>query len=188
MPSVQDVADQINNKLDEIVVNTASTVAVATDIRTETQTLNGKVDTLDGHLQSGLSNLAVGLFAVWEVEKAQLVEQRHHTQQNDTVICLLENANELLCGITRKLTTQLELSRGLLESTRRLEGIAERAEPAAAGDYDRLQEIEHRIEVCCPPERPEPEPCPQPCPVPRHDPYQPHGQDWKPQPQPDPIG
>jgi hypothetical protein len=188
MPSIQDVADQINNKLDDIVVNTATTATVATDIRTEIQTLNAEVATMDGHLQAGLSNLAAGLFAVWEVEKAQLVEQRHHTRQNDTVICLLEHANDLLCGITRKLTTQLQLSRDLVESTRRLEGIAERAEPAAAGDYDRLQAVQHRLDACCPPDQPEPEPCPEPCPVPGYDPYRPQGQDWKPQSQPEPIG
>jgi hypothetical protein len=188
MPSIQDVADQINNKLDEIVANTAATATVGTEIRTEVQTLNAAVATMDGHLQAGLSNLAAGLFAIWEVEKAQLSELRHHSDQHTTVICLLEHADELLCGITRKLTTQLELERELLESTRRLEGISERAESAAAGDYDRLHAVQDRLAECCPPPAVEPEPCPPPCPVRQHDPYRPQGQGWKPQSSPEPIG
>src|SRR4051812_39383062 len=113
MTSIQDVADQINAKLDAIVANTNQTVALETDVRAELQTVAGEIGAMDAHLQAGMANLAAGLFAVWQVERAQLVELRHQSDQNDTIICLLQNADELLCGITRKLTTELELSRRL---------------------------------------------------------------------------
>lgn len=187
MPSIQDVADQINAKLDQITTNTGQTAAGATQtaantdqIRDRLDTLNAAVQTLDNHLVAGLSNLAAGLFAIWEVDKASLAQLRHHSAQHDTMICLQENTNDLLCGITRKLTAQLELTRAIAESADRVEGIAERAEPAAAGDYDRLERVRDRLAACCPPPRPEPEPCPTACDKPTLDEQQPKGQDWKP--------
>jgi hypothetical protein len=181
VPSIQDVADQINAKLDEINVNTASTV-------NELQSLNNRVAALDVHLQAGFANLAAGLFAIWEVEKASLVQLQHHSDQNDTVICLLEHTNELLCGITRKLTTEIGIGRTLVESVDRIEGIAERVEPAAAGDFDRLLQVKDKLAECCPTPDVEQETCPEPCPVREFDPYKPKGQGWNPQTSPDPIG
>ena len=96
MPSIQDVADQINAKLDEINQHTAATVS--------------RLHTLDADLDAGLGNLADGLLAIWELQKVANAVLEHQSDQNDTIICLLTNANELLCGMTRKLTLQLELS------------------------------------------------------------------------------
>jgi len=168
MPSIQDVADQINAKLDQINNNTATTVDVGNGIRND--------------LQRCCADLSNGLFAIWELQKVTNSVLDHHSNQNDTVICLLENTNELLCGMTRKMTRQLDASEQLLKSLKRVEGIAERVEPAAAGDFDRLAELHRQIRECCPPDEPEPEPCPEPCPIPEPDLYQPEGQDWEPSP------
>jgi hypothetical protein len=188
MPSIQDVADQINAKLDLINNNTAATVAVGNGIRTDISAVNARLDTLDNHLQAGVVQLSGGLFAIWELQKVTNSILDYHTKQNETIICLLENTNDLLCGITRKFTHQLALSEKLVKSIKRLEGIAERTEPAAAGDFDRQAELEARILECCPPEEPKPEACPEDCPAPQPTPYQPRGQDWRPPRQPDPIG
>lgn len=51
MPSIQDVADQINAKLDSIVSSTAQNATISAEIRDEVQTLNSRVSTLDAHLQ-----------------------------------------------------------------------------------------------------------------------------------------
>lgn len=181
MTSIQEVADQINAKLDSITTNTSQSVTIEHQIEGELATISNQVLVLDGHLQSGLANVADGLFAIWEVDKAQLVELRTHTEQHDAVICLLTNTNELLCGITRTLSRQLELTRSIDTSLHRVEGIAERTEADAAGDYDRLQALTGRVERCCPDEQTPPEPCPEACKVPDHRPYRPAGQGWKPQ-------
>jgi hypothetical protein len=188
VPSIQDVADQINAKLDELIVNTAQTATLSGEIKSELETLNTTASTLDSHLVVGLNNLAAGLFAIWEVQKASLVQLQHHSAQHDTMICLQENTNELLCGITRKLTTQIEINRSVADSVRRIEGIAEQAEPAAAGHFDRLESVHDKLLECCPPPPVEPEPCPERCPTPKLDPYRPKGQDWKPRTSPDPVG
>lgn len=190
MPSIQDVADQINVKLDQINNNTAATVAVGNGIRSDIGQVNAKLDTLDAHLQTGVSVLSHGLFAIWELQKVANSILNHHSKQNDTIICLLENTNDLLCGITRKLTRQLDFSEQLVESLKRVEGIAERAAPEAAADFDRHAELQKQIRECCPPDQVPPEPCPEPCPVPQPRPHEPKGQDWQPVPpprQPSPI-
>ena len=186
MPSLQDVADQINAKLDQLITNTAQTTVVTGQVRDQLADLNNRVAALDADLRAGFADLADGLFAIWEVEKASLVESRHHSDQNDTVICLLRNTNELLCGITRKVTTEIGIGREISAATRRLEGIAERVEPAAAGDYDRLRQVSDRLAECCPSEPGEPEPCPDQCPEHSYERYQPRGQDWTPQRPPEP--
>ncbi len=188
MPSIQDVADQINTKLDQINNNTAATVAVGNGIRSDLTQVNSKLDTLDAHLQGGVAVLSNGLFAIWELQKVTNTTLEFHSQQHATIICLLEHANELLCGITRKLTKQLALSEGMLASLRRTEGIHERVHPGEAADYDRLAELERKLEACCPPEQPKPEPCPDPCPVPQPRPYRPDGQNWKPLAAGRPVG
>ena len=179
MPSIQDVADQINAKLDSINNNTAQTV-------TRLNTIDNRLNTIDNHLQAGVNELANGIFAIFELLKVTNSILDHHTNQNNTIICELKNTNDLLCGITRKLTTQLDLSEQMVQSLKRVEGIAERTQPAAAGDYDRDLETNKRISECCPPPEPKPEPCPNPCAVTEPRPHRPQGQDWKPTPPPRP--
>lgn len=180
MPTIQDVADQVNAKIDQIQANTAGTVAVGNGIRTDLSTIGTKLDILDADLKTGVTELSSGLFAIWELHKVTNAILNHNNRQNDTIICLLENNNELLCGMTRKLTTQLALSEQLVKSVKRIEGITERIQPAAAGDYDRLEALHQELLACCPPEEVPPEPCPEPCGRPALESYKPEGQGWRP--------
>jgi cysteinyl-tRNA synthetase len=187
MPSIQDVADQINAKLDNITTHTSNTAANTNAIKTGVNTTNTKLTgidqklaLIDAHLQDGFVNLSQGIFALTELGKASLVMQEHHRKQNDTIICLLENSNEMLCGITRKLTRQLELSESILIATARIAAIEERVHAGEAADYDRHNDLRDKIELCCPPPKRPPEPCPEACPKSDFTPPRPKGQDWKP--------
>ena len=113
MPSIQDVADQINAKLDSINNNTAQTV-------TRLNAIDNRLNTIDNHLQAGVNELANGIFAIVELLKVTNSILDHHTNQNNTIICELKNTNDLLCGITRKLTTQLDLSEQMVQSLKRV--------------------------------------------------------------------
>jgi uncharacterized protein YoxC len=188
MPSIQDVADQINAKLDQISQNTANTSAGVNTLHADLGSVNAKLDALDTHLQAGLADVSSGLFAIWEQQKLTNSMLEHQTKQNDAILCTLENATELLCGITRKLSRQLDLSEQLVGSLKRVEGITERVNPGAAGDFDRLVRIQEEIRSCCPPEEAEPEPCPEACEKPKEKPYRPKGQDWSPSLESEPIG
>lgn len=191
MPNIQEVADQINAKLDQITQNTALTAATAGQIRDEMQQANARLASIEGTLQAGFANLSQGLFAILEVQKVAVALLEHNRRQNDTIICELVNANGQLCGISRKMTRHIAVAEATQASVKRIEGIAEREHAASAGDYDRTRELVEKIEKCCPPEPPPVEPCPEPCDKADFRPRRPGGQDWEPLPTPDrqpPIG
>jgi hypothetical protein len=182
MPSIQDVADQVNAKLDTISTNTSDTATNTAAIQAGVNTANAKLGLIDNHLQLGFSNLSHGIFALVELEKVSVALAEQNRKQNDTIICLLENSNEMLCGITRKLTRQLDLSERILSAAARLVAIEERVHAAEAADYDRFNVLQDEIRVCCPPPKPPIEPCPAPCPKSDYVPTRPNGQDWTPLP------
>lgn len=184
MPSIQDVADQINAKLDQITVNTGATAANTADIKTQLIQANGRLVSIDATLHEGFANLSQGLFLVTELQKVSIMLLDHHRKQNDTVICLIENTNELLCGITRKVTQQLAISDETRRLVDRLEGVSSRVHASEAGDYDRHEALRDQIEECCPPERPPLEPCPEACPRSDFKPVKPKGGEWTPLPKP----
>ncbi|MEE8585481.1 MAG: hypothetical protein V3T83_11580, partial [Acidobacteriota bacterium] len=79
MPSIQDVADQLNARLDLISTNTANTaqntadnLAVSQDIRNELVQANSRLSQIDNTLAIGFANLSQGLFALIQVQLAAL--------------------------------------------------------------------------------------------------------------------
>lgn len=186
MPNIQDVADQINARLDQVVTHTSSTADNTADIRNQMAQANAHLAHIDTTLATGFANLSQGLFALLQVQLVAAGLLDHHRKQNDTIICELVNGNALLCDIMRKLGRQLRLSQASLQSVQRIEGIAERIQAEAAADVDRHRALARQIEACCPPEREPDERCPETCPPPVYRERQPSGQDWKPLPVPPP--
>ena len=191
MPSIQDVADQINAKLDAISTNTGNTatnsanaLVIAQSIKDEIAETNSRLGVVQSTLQAGFSNLSQGIFLLTELQKVGIFLLDHHRRQNDTLICLGENTNDLLCGITRKLTTQIDLSEATRKLLDRIEGVAVRVHADEAGDYDRQAAIQAEMARCCPPDEPTLEPCPETCPRPKFKPAEPRGGEWKPLPGP----
>ena len=181
MPSIQDVADQINARLDQVVTNTANNVAVSQDIKNQVVQTNNLLSQVINVLATGFTNLSQGIFALLEVQRSALNLLDNNRLQNDTIICELAHANDLLCNIMNKFGHQLRLSESSLTSVKRIEGVDERVHSSEAADYDRDIALVKKIEVCCPP-KPEPtEKCPKPCDAPGYQPKNPGGQDWKPQ-------
>ena len=180
MPSIQDIADQIDASLNQLNANTAG-------IKTDTTEISTELSQVDDHLEAGVATLADGLFAILEQQRRANSIAVHQVAQNDTIICWLDNIAELLCGMTRKLTRQIELQDSLVTSLDRLEGVAELVHARAAVEFDRQRQLREEIEKCCPPERPPPEPCPEPCRTPRPDLHDPRGQDWQPPGSADPL-
>ncbi|WP_010502895.1 hypothetical protein [Paenibacillus elgii] len=184
MPSIQDIADQINARLNQVVTNTADTAQNTADIRNELVQTNGRLSQIDSRLAFGLANLSQGLFALLQVQLAALGLLDHHRKQNDTIICELENNKDLLGNIMRKLGNQLRMSEKTLESIVRIEGITERVYSSEAADYDRNHELSQKIEKCCPSKPIPEEECPKDCEVPIYREPRLNGQDWEPLPTP----
>jgi hypothetical protein len=184
MPSIQDVADQINARLDAINTNTANTAQNTLDIRNALGQTNALLGNIDATLGAGFANLSQGLFALLQVQLAALALLNHNRLQNDTMICQLAAADKLLCEIMRELAHQLRLSEAELRSLLRIEGISERAHCCEAGDYDRTLEMKNKMLECCPPKPIPEEPCPDLCRVPVFQDRQLPATDWKPLPTP----
>jgi hypothetical protein len=191
MPSIQDVADQLNARLDQVVTNTANTAQNTADNLVISQEIRSELVQINNTLAIGFSNLSQGIFALVQVQLAALNLLDHHRQQNNTIICELVNNNELLCNIMRKLNHQLRFSEASLKSIVRIEGIAERVYCCEAADYDRDRDLMRQIEECCSPEPIPEEDCPEVCKEPTYRESKPSGQDWQPLPtpeQPEPVG
>lgn len=191
MPNLQDVADQINARLDQIATHTSNTADNTADIRTQLVQANTRLAHIDDTLAAGFANLSQGLFALLQVQIIAAGLLDHHRRQNDTIICELVNNNELLCNIMRKLGRQLRISEAALAALERIEGVTERVHGTQAADYDRHRDLARQIEACCPPDPPPEERCPEDCPPPVYRDRQPSGQDWRPLPTPQqrpPIG
>lgn len=198
MPSIQDVGDQINARLDQVATNTADTaqntaenVAVSKDIRDELIQSNNRLLQIDNTLQSGFSNISQGIFTLVQLQLAVLGLLDYQRKQNDTIICELVNNNKLLCSIKRKLSLQLQFSEQSLTSGKRVEGILERVYCDESADYDRQLKIEKKLIKCCPPKPPAKEKCPEVCKAPDYRQPDLKGVEWKPLPtpkQPTPVG
>jgi hypothetical protein len=161
---------------------------VSKDIRSRLDQTNNLLGQVINVLTAGFVNIGQGLFAILEVQKSALNLLDHNRKQNDTIICELTHANDLLCNIMNKLGQQVRLTESLVLSIDRIEGIQERVHSDEVGNYDREKALEKKIEVCCPPKLPPPEPCPKPCDVSPFKQRDPQGQDWKPLPPPQKIG
>lgn len=189
MPNLQDVADQINARLDQVASNTATTADNTADVRNELVQTNSRLAQIDATLATGFANVSQGLFALIQVQIIAAGLLDHNRKQNDTIICELANSNTLLCNSLRKLALQLRISEASQVSLARIEGISERVHAPEAGDVDRHLGLLAQVQACCPPEPPPQEPCPAVCPPPVYRERQPTGQDWKPLPPPQrPIG
>src|SRR3954452_19412829 len=180
MPTIEDIANQLQTSLAQINTNTANTATTASNIKNDTAAIRTELTAVDAHLQSGVVTLGNGLFAILETQKRANSIAEHQSAQTDAMICWLDHAVDLLCGITRKLTREIEVQERMATSLSRLEGIAELVHAREAVEYDRTRRLEREIAECCPPEpRPE-EPCPEPCRSPEPDFHKPEGQDWRP--------
>ena len=130
MPSIQDVADQINARLNLIVTNTQNTAQNTADIRNELQQANAQLGQIENTLAVGLANISQGLFGLLQVQLAAFAELEQNRKQNDTIICELVNANELLCNIMRKAGKLVVLGEATLTSVKRIEALRSGCTPA----------------------------------------------------------
>jgi len=166
MPSLQDVANQIKDDLDQIKASTALTA--------------GRVETLTQHLDADAANLAQGLFAILEQEKQTNVLLEDNVAQNESIICWLKIQADLQCRMLHRLDTLIEIETTTRDATVKLEKILELVHARETLEVQRLDAQQAEIEKCCPPKRPEPEACFEACREPKLQSYQPKGQDWQP--------
>lgn len=169
MPSAQDFLDGINHVKD----NTA-------DIRDRLDTVNNHLATIEGKLDAINSSVKavdadvqkVQQLLVWGfdqlITQGQYTNQAlfHNDQQNDTMICILQQISVNTCGIWNEAHAQTPLQEAIKAATRRLACLYAATHGDAALTLEREEELRRQIEACCPPEPPAPACIEKPCPAP----------------------
>ena len=180
MPTLEDIANQINNTLGQIQTNTLTTAQTGAAIKSDTADVKAEIATLDNTFQNGVSALAGGLFAIWEVEKEADVLLADQVEQNTSIICWLEKSADLLCRILRHVDTLVEVDKVTRDAVVETSAVVDLVHAREALEVRREADLEARMDACCPPKVPPPEPCYDPCPQPHLRHYDPKGQEWNP--------
>ncbi len=176
MASPQDFLDAINHVKD----NTA-------DIRSRLDDVKGKLDTTNNHLATIEGKLDAINASVQQVDAdvkktqqlllwgfqqlitlGQYTNQAlfHNDQQNDTMICQLQQIAVNTCGIWNETHLQTPLQEAIKASSRKLADLYAATHGQAAITLEREEELRRQLEACCPPKPVPPacveEPCPKP--------------------------
>lgn len=140
---------------------------------------NGRLDTANAHLGTIEGKLDAIVHAVQTATNA--VHQVNHTlqtgfarlitignytnqalyqnaQQNDTMICALENISRNTCALLNEAHMQTELQKSIKDSATTLADLYAATHGEAAVARERLEELRRQVEECCPPKVPPP-PC-----------------------------
>jgi ABC-type transporter Mla subunit MlaD len=174
-------AQQILDAINAVKQNTSDISNKMDDVKGKLDTVNnnlitieGKLDTLNASVQAVDADVEkVQQLLLWGFQQlitlGQYTNQAlfHNDQQNDTMICLLEQISRNTCGIWNEAHTQTELQEGIKAATRKLACLYAATHGDAALTLEREAELRRQIEACCPPEPPEPVCKEKPCPTPR---------------------
>ena len=142
-PTVTDVFNQLvlsNGKLDQIELNTSMVTA------------------LNATMVSGFATTVDALKAIAAINVESVKLEYHQTQQNDTIICYLEQISRQTCEMLNLMAVQTRFQQQMKEDLSVLRFIGESANPDAVLEKRRHDELQRQIEQCCPPE-PDREPC-----------------------------
>jgi hypothetical protein len=183
VPSVQDIANQVNNTLNQIQTNTSS--SAATDVL-----INEGIATLIAQEQADFSNLSAGLAKIIDEQNQTNALLNYQRQQNDTMICWLAKIADLLCTVVRRLDAGVEIDASIRADVRQMTATGELVHGSQTVEVLRRFELDKRVSECCCKPAPEPKPCFEPCTEPPYVPYQPQTGAYQPLPpvQPNPVG
>ncbi|GAA5191175.1 hypothetical protein GCM10023322_47940 [Rugosimonospora acidiphila] len=163
MPSITDVYNQLvstNGKLDQVNANLVQETLA-------TNNVNAGVQAVNTTLVHGFANVAAGMQVV--ANEVYLGDQilLHLSQQTDAVLCVLEQISKQTCELVNQASRQTALQERMASDISAVRDLTERANPAAALERGRDEELRARMERCCPDE-PVPPPCHhEPCDRPR---------------------
>ena len=113
------------------------------------------------------STLTVGLGSL--INQGNYTNQAlfQNSQQNDTIICILENISRNTCAILTEVHVQTGLQQSMEKSMSLLAELYGATHAEAMLTHEKMAGLKKQIEECCPPEPPPPACTYQPCQAPR---------------------
>jgi hypothetical protein len=137
-----------------------------TAIDGDVQTVNASVQAVDTDVQATTTAVNTGFSQLDQIVNYTNQLLLYQIEQNNTIICYLEKIAWQTCALLNEAALQTAAQREMREDLHDLKQLYQLANPAAAVEEHRLEELKEQIERCCPPPKPEPpckfEPCKQP--------------------------
>jgi hypothetical protein len=186
MPSLSDVANQINATLTQININTQNSAQTELAIKGDTADIKARLDAIKNSIDNNTSVLANGLFAILEQLRLSNVLLQDNVNQNQTLICLAETTDDLLCRILHEVQKDSVIQTTIRDAVTDMDEVLDLVHASQALEVERQRRLQAEIDACCPPVVPPPEKCFDPCAEPNVQNYTPRGQDWTPPAQPQP--
>jgi len=173
MPSLESIANDVKAILIDVRSHTS-------DTKVNTAATAANVAQLNTTCQTGFANLAAGMAI-----QISLLNQANqmlfvNEKQNETIICWLKNIANVLCDIKYNTKSEVELQKIIARILDHLDKIFELVHSREAMEVLKHDELQGKIEVCCPPEKPKREPCFKECDAPHVPDYKPRDDKWEP--------
>src|SRR5690606_15799248 len=107
--TIRDIANQINNTLTQINLDTQDTANTLGLVKGDTADIKSRMDTLIGVNQAGFEQLGQGMFLMLEQLRLANSLLAGQVRQQDAMLCWFANLADLLCRILQRENSQLEL-------------------------------------------------------------------------------
>jgi hypothetical protein len=134
------------------------------------QTLNTSIQAVDADVQATTAAVQAGFSQLYTIANYTNQLLLYQIQQNDTMVCYLEKITRQTCALLNEAALQTAAQQAMRADLDDLKQLYELANPAAAVEQSRLEDLKAQVEKCCPPTVPTPpckfEPCKQPGDVP----------------------
>jgi hypothetical protein len=177
MPTINEVweqAQQINanlatlhNDLTALSNKSDLTNVRLNNLTTLTVETNDWLEDLRQTVNSGFLAMAAAFAGV--IARQDITNQllHHQTEQQKTIICILEHISQNTCSLLNYAAEQTDVQKAIAANTKALQHMYATANPGAALDYERHVADRKRLEECCPPEPRQPDCIYEPCSVPK---------------------
>jgi hypothetical protein len=150
MASLDDLFNQlkdINTNLQQV---DADTLNVKASVDTARTSIDQELTQVNDTLNAGFTNVSQGFQALITLQTFTNQALVHNSQQNDTIICILDYIAKTACELLNEAQQQTKLQRSLKGTAMTLLEIFKIANPAAALEFERLEVLRKRLLECCP--------------------------------------
>jgi hypothetical protein len=137
-------------------------------------TLHADVEAVNTSVQEGTAATEAGFAGLDNLVQFTNQLLYYEIEQNQTIICILEKISKHTCELVNQAGLQTSAQEAMRSDLADLRHLFELSNPAAAVEQHRLQDLNRKIEACCPPPIPPApchyEPCKEPGPPPNPNP------------------
>jgi hypothetical protein len=156
----------LNDAYNELKIANTHLTAIDNDLHT----VDASVQTVGADEQATTAAVQTGFGELYSLVNYTDQLLQYEIAQNNTIICFLGKIAQQTCALLNEAALQTAAQQAMREDIHDLKQLFELANPAAAVEQHRLEELKAQVEKCCPPSVPEPpckfEKCEEPGPLP----------------------